>query len=65
MHARMQRVQCCEVCGTVVHEGTCARKAAHDCRPVGEAAAPMQHQWQPAGTIFYDEVRGGCMRSCS
>ncbi len=54
----MQRVQCCEVCGVVVHDGTCARKAAHDCKPVSEAAQSMVHLWQPAGTIYYDsEVR--------
>ena len=54
----MQRVQCCEVCGVVAHDGTCARKAAHDCRPVTEASDSMVHLWQPAGTIYYDsEVR--------
>lgn len=53
-----QRVQCCEVCGVVAHDGTCARKAAHDCRPVTEASDTMVHLWQPAGTIYYDsEVR--------
>ena len=49
-----QRVQCCEVCGVVAHDGACARKAAHDCKPVSEASDSMVHLWQPAGTIFYD-----------
>ena len=49
-----QRVQCCEVCGVVAHDGTCARKAAHDCRPVTEASESMVHLWQPAGTVYYD-----------
>ena len=38
----------------VAHDGTCARKAAHDCKPVTEACASMVHLWQPAGTIYYD-----------
>ena len=52
--AAVQRVQCCEVCGVVAHDGTCVRKAAHDCRPVTEASESMVHLWQPAGTIYYD-----------
>ena len=38
----------------MAHDGTCARKAAHDCRPVTEASDSMVHLWQPAGTVFYD-----------
>ena len=38
----------------VAHDGTCARKAAHDCRPVTEAPDSMVHLWQPAGTVYYD-----------
>ncbi len=60
----LQRVQCCEVCGVVAHEGACARRAAQDCRPVAEAAPALAHLWQPAGTIFYDsEVPPNMARS--
>lgn len=38
----------------VAHDGTCARKAAHDCKPVTEVCDSMVHLWQPAGTIYYD-----------
>ncbi|CAL8462241.1 g1772 [Coccomyxa elongata] len=49
-----ERVQCCEVCGVVAHDGACARKAPQDCRPVAGATNSMVHLWQPAGTIYYD-----------
>ena len=51
-----QRVQCCEVCGVIAHEG-CVRKVPHDCRPAAEAGDRMLHLWKPAGIVLHDEVQ--------
>ena len=56
----MQKVQCCEVCGVVLHE-SCARKAAQDCRPVAEAGDRMLHLWKPAGVVLHDSEVPLCL----
>ena len=51
----MQKVQGCEVCGVVMHEG-CARRVPQDCRPVAEAGDRMLHLWKPAGVVLHDST---------
>ena len=59
----LQRVQCCEACGQLVHEG-CARSAKPDCRPAAVNCDKLLHMWQASGTVYeYPEVRMGCLPS--
>ncbi|KAK9817740.1 hypothetical protein WJX72_001471 [[Myrmecia] bisecta] len=52
MDGDTKRVQCCEVCGTLAHEG-CVRHVPHDCRPAAmQVEHRMVHMWKPAGVAM-------------
>ncbi|KAK9785856.1 hypothetical protein WJX73_007544 [Symbiochloris irregularis] len=64
--AFLQKVDSCEVCGVIAHEG-CARKVPDDCRPVAEIGEDIVHQWRPAGAVLQDkedELGQGILPAC-